>query len=93
MLPQFSALWDQTTLTRPMRHPNSRDGSLTVQTGTPEDHPPEEEEEDHPRPLQDHLQAEEVEEVGVVEGVEAEEAVEEHFRCLDTHPPRQLKSF
>ena len=76
-----------------MRHPKSRDGSLTFQTETPEDHPPEGEEGDHRRTLQDHLQVEEVEEVEAEEAEEAEEAVEEHFHCLDTHLPNQLKSF
>ena len=86
MLPQFSTLWDWTTLIRPMRHRKSQDGSLTFQTETPEDRPPEEGEGGRCLTLQDHLQAEEVEEVEEVEAVEGEEAAEEHFHCQDTHP-------
>ena len=90
MLLQFSVLWDRIMLTRPMRHHKSRDGSLTSQTETPEDHPPEEGEKDHRHIIQDHLQ---VEEAGVVEEAEVEEGVEEHSHCRDTHLPNQLKSF
>ena len=75
-----------------MRHPKSRDGSLTFQTETPEDRPPEEEEGDHRHTLQDHPQVEVEGAEEVVEVVEEEEAVEEHFHCLGTHLPNQLKS-
>ena len=77
-----------------MHHPKSRDGSLTFQTGTPKDHPPEEEEGDHRHTPQDHPLEEGAEEEGAEEeeaGVE--EAVEEHSLYPDTHPPHQLKNF
>ena len=72
-------------------HPRSRDGSLTCQIETTEDHLPEGEGEDPRHAPQDHLQAEVEEEVAAAE--EAEGAEEGHFCYLDTHPPNQLKSF
>ena len=77
-----------------MHHPRSHDGNLTFPTGTPEDHPQGEEEEDHHHTPQDHLQ-EVVEEAEVVEVVEAaeEEVAGEHFHYPDTRLPNQLKSF
>ena len=98
MLPQSSVQWDQITLTHPRHRLKSRGGSLTSQTGTPEDRLPKGAEEDHRRTLQDHLQGVGVvEEEVVVEAVEAvveavEEAVEEHSHYLDTHLPNQLKN-
>ena len=58
-------------------------------TGTPEDHPQGEEEEDHRHAPHDHPQ----EVVEVVEVAEVAEAVEEHSHCPDMHLPSQLKSF
>ena len=73
-------------------------------TGTPEDHPQGEEEEDHRHAPHDHPQevvevaevAEvvEVAEVAeVVEVAEVAEVVEEHSHCPDMHLPSRLKSF
>ena len=84
-----------------MHHPKSRDGSLTFQTGTPKDHPPEEGEGDHRHTPRDHPReegaeeevAEEAEEEVVEAEVEAEGAAEEHSLYPDTRPPHQLKNF
>ena len=84
-------LWVQITRTRLTYHLRSHDGSLTFPTGTPEDHPRGEEEENHHHVPQDHP-PEVVEVVEVVEVAEEEEGVEcSHYP--DTHLPNQLKNF